>query len=260
MQAMTASGAAQRAAKAGAEVDSRIRNPPRQTGRSLTQAQVHRSCLRPVRRLGTPGRPFVEAAPVIAVAQTDRVSGCARSIAIMSRLMTSSRTERGAAKGCACSPSLMNTPANAPIRVAHRLNNQDVLDVLGDLMVERGVPGHIRSDNGSEFRAKAVRQWLGRIGVKTLYIEPGSPWENGYNESFNGRLRDECLKVELFNNLMEPKIIIEMWRRHYNTVRPQSSLGYRPPAPITVIPADLAPAMWKLPPDQPSIEANLKVT
>ena len=80
------------------------------------------------------------------------------------------------------------------IRVARRLNSQDVLDVLGDLMVARGVPDYIRSDNGSEFRAKAVRQWLGRIGAKTLYIEPGSPWENGYNESFNGRLRDECLR------------------------------------------------------------------
>ena len=146
------------------------------------------------------------------------------------------------------------------IKVKRRLNNQEVLAVLGDLMIQRGVPDHIRSDNGAEFRAKALRKWLNNIGVKTLYIEPGSPWENGFNESFNGRLRDECLKVELFNNLMEAKIIIEMWRRHYNTIRSHSSLGYRPPAPLTVIPADLAPAMCKLPPDQPSFESNLMVT
>ena len=95
------------------------------------------------------------------------------------------------------------------IKVKRRLNNQEVLAVLGDLMVQRGAPDHIRSDNGAEFRAKALRKWLGNVGVKTLYIEPGSPWENGFNESFNGRLRDECLKVELFNNLIEAKIIIE---------------------------------------------------
>ena len=146
------------------------------------------------------------------------------------------------------------------IKVKRRLNNQEVLAVLGELMVQRGVPDHIRSDNGAEFRAKALRKWLGNIGVKTLYIEPGSPWENGFNESFNGRLRDECLKVELFNNLMEAKIIIEMWRRHYNTVRPHSSLGYRPPAPLTIIPADLASAMEQLQPSRPSIGGNLMVT
>lgn len=146
------------------------------------------------------------------------------------------------------------------IRVARGLNSQDVLDVLGELMVARGVPDHIRSDNGGEFRARAVRKWLERIGAKTLYIEPGSPWENGYNESFNGRLQDECLKVELFNNLTEAKIIIEMWRRHYNTVRPHSSLCYRPPAPVAILPADLACAIWKLRPDQPSIKGTLMVT
>lgn len=98
------------------------------------------------------------------------------------------------------------------IAVARRLNSQDVLDVLRDLMTVRGVPDHIRSDNGGEFRAKAVQKLLGKVGVKALYIEPGSPWENGYNESFNGRLRDECLNMELFNNLMEAQIIIERWR------------------------------------------------
>ena len=146
------------------------------------------------------------------------------------------------------------------IKVARRLNSKDVLEVLADLMVMRGIPDHIRSDNGSEFRAKAVREWLGRIGAKTLYIEPGSPWENGYNESFNGRLRDECLNVELFNNLMEAKIVIEHWRRQYNTIRPHSSLRYRPPAPEAIRPADLASAIWGLQPDRPSIKTNLMVT
>ncbi len=146
------------------------------------------------------------------------------------------------------------------IRGERRLNSQNVLEVLGELMVNRGVPEHIRSDNGGEFRAKAVQEWLSKIGAKTLYIEPGSPWENGYNESFNGRLQDECLKPELFNHLIEAKIIIENWRRHYNTVRPHSSLGYRPPAPEAFPPADPASAVWRLRTDRPSIGANLMVT
>ncbi len=146
------------------------------------------------------------------------------------------------------------------IKVARRLNSQNVLEVLGELMVKHGVPDHIRSDNGGEFRAKAVQEWLGRIGAKTLYIEPGSPWENGYNESFNGRLQDECLKGELFNHLIEAKIVIEQWRREYNTIRPHTSLGYRPPAPETCRPADPASAMWRLRPDRPSIGDNLMVT
>lgn len=146
------------------------------------------------------------------------------------------------------------------IKAERRLNSQDVLEVLGELMVERGVPDHIRSDNGSEFRAIAVREWLARIGAKTLYIEPGSPWENGFNESFNGRLRDECLKTELFDHLMEAKIIIEAWRRHYNTIRPHTALGYRPPAPETLQAADPASAVWRLQQDRPSVKANLMVT
>lgn len=146
------------------------------------------------------------------------------------------------------------------IKVARRLNSKDVLEVLADLMVARGVPDHIRSDNGSEFTARAVREWLGKVGAKTLYIEPGSPWENGYNESFNGRLRDECLNIELFNNLLEAKTIIEYWRKHYNTIRPHSSLQYKPPAPETVRPADLASAMWRLQQDRPSIESSIMVT
>ena len=92
------------------------------------------------------------------------------------------------------------------------------------------------TDNGSEFTAQAVRDWLGRIGVKTLYIEPGSPWENGYNESFNSKLRDELLNMEIFYTLKEAKVLIERWRRHYNTIRPHSSLGYRPPTPETILP------------------------
>ena len=117
------------------------------------------------------------------------------------------------------------------IDVARRLNSEDVLERLSDLFVRRGVPHHIRSDNGSEFTALKVRDWLERVEVKTLYIEPGSPWENGYIESFNGKLRDELLNREIFDTLLEAKVLIERWRVEYNTVRPHSSLGYRPPAP-----------------------------
>lgn len=122
------------------------------------------------------------------------------------------------------------------ITVARRLNSDDVLATLTDLFVERGPPAHIRSDQGPEFIATAVKAWLGRIGVTTLYIEKASPWENGYNESFNGKLRDELLNGEVFYTLTEAKVLIEAWRRHYNTERPHSSLGYRPPAPETVGP------------------------
>ena len=117
-----------------------------------------------------------------------------------------------------------------------RLRSDDVLHLLADLFVRHGPPDHIRSDNGSEFTARAVREWLQRIGVKTLYIEPGSPWENGFNESFNGKLRDELLNGEIFYTLKEAKVLIEQWRRHYNTIRPHSALGYRPPAPQTIQP------------------------
>jgi putative transposase len=120
--------------------------------------------------------------------------------------------------------------------VARQIKHQDVLAALADLFVTRGPPEHIRSDNGPEFIATAVQKWLDQVGVKTLYIVPGSPWENGYNESFNGRLRDELLNGEIFYSLAEAQVLIEAWRRHYNTVRPHSSLGYRPPAPETAIP------------------------
>jgi transposase InsO family protein len=105
-------------------------------------------------------------------------------------------------------------------------------------MLTRGVPEHIRSDNGAEMTAKIVRSWLAKLGAKTLYIEPGSPWENGYCESFNGKLRDECLNGEIFYSLKEATVVvvIEQWRNHYNTIRPHSSLNYRPPAPQTSAP------------------------
>jgi transposase InsO family protein len=121
------------------------------------------------------------------------------------------------------------------IRVARKLKAHDVLDVLSDLFISEGLPNFIRSDNGSEFTASALRQWLKALAVHTAYIEPGSPWENGYNESFNGKLRDELLNGELFYTLKEAQVIIEEWRRHYNRIRPHSALGYRPPAPETII-------------------------
>ncbi len=128
------------------------------------------------------------------------------------------------------------------IRVNRKLKAIDVIDVLSDLFILRGIPGHVRSDNGSEFVAKAVREWITTVGARTAYIEPGSPWENGYCESFNSKLRDELLKGEIFYSLEEAKVIIENWRRHYNTVRPHSSLGYRPPAPEVLLSASkLAP-------------------
>ena len=122
------------------------------------------------------------------------------------------------------------------IRVDRRLKGADVIDVLSDLFILRGVPGHVRSDNGPEFVAKAVQAWITGVGAKTAYIAPGSPWENGYIESFNARLRDELLDGETFYTLKEARIVIEGWRRHYNTIRPHSSLGYRPPAPETTTP------------------------
>jgi putative transposase len=113
----------------------------------------------------------------------------------------------------------------------------DVIDVLSDLFMLRGVPGHIRSDNDPEFVAKAVQDWIAAVGAKTAYIAPGSPWENGYVESFNARLRDELLEGEIFYSLKEAQVVIESWRRHYNAVRPHESLGYRPPAPEVFVPA-----------------------
>ena len=129
------------------------------------------------------------------------------------------------------------TRESLSIDTARWIRSDDVLERLAWLMVTRGVPEHIRSDNGPEFTARAVREWLGRVGVKTAYIEPGSPWENGYVESFNGTLRDELLNGEIFYTLKEAKVLIEMWRKHYNTARPHSSLGYLPPAPEAIVAA-----------------------
>jgi len=131
------------------------------------------------------------------------------------------------------------------IRINRKLNSTDVIDVLSDLFILRGVPGHVRSDNGPEFIAKAVQDWIAAVGAKTAYIAPGSPWENGYCESFNSKLRDELLNGEIFYSLKEARIVIEGWRRHYNEVRPHSSLGYRPPAPAVLLPK--RPAAQSLP-------------
>lgn len=117
------------------------------------------------------------------------------------------------------------------IDVARKLTSEDVQARLMELFVTRGMPAHIRSDNGPEFVAEKVRGWLQRLEVKPLFIEPGSPWENGYCESFNGKLRDELLRGEIFDTLLEAKVLVERWRKHYNQVRPHSALGYRPPAP-----------------------------
>ena len=128
------------------------------------------------------------------------------------------------------------------IDVARRLRSDDVLERLAWLFATRGVPDHIRSDNGPEFTAKVVRNWLARVRVKTLFIQPGSPWENGYVESFNGKLRDELLDGEIFYTLREAKVLIERWRQYYNRKRPHSSLGYRPPAPEAIAPVPPASA------------------
>jgi putative transposase len=122
------------------------------------------------------------------------------------------------------------------IRVARRLGSLEVIEALAEVMLWRGIPEHIRSDNGPEFIAQELRKWLGKVGTGVLYIEPGSPWENGYCESFNGKLRDECLNGEIFYSLKEAQIVIEQWRVKYNTRRPHSALGYRPPAPEAIAP------------------------
>ena len=129
------------------------------------------------------------------------------------------------------------------IRVNRKLNSVDVIDALTDLFILRSVPAFIRSDNGPEFIAEVVQKWIKAVGAKTAYIVPGSPWENGYCESFNARFRDELLNGEIFYTLKEAQIIIEQWRIHYNTKRPHSALGYRPPAPETIVQMDQRPVM-----------------
>ena len=129
------------------------------------------------------------------------------------------------------------------IKVDRKLNSINEIDALTDLFILRGAPAFIRSDNGPEFIAQAVRDWIAAVGAKTAYIGPGSPWENGYCESFNGRLRDELLNGEIFYSPREAQIIIEEWRKHYNTKRPHNALGYRPPAPDTILTMDQRPIM-----------------
>ena len=124
------------------------------------------------------------------------------------------------------------------ILTRRRIRSDEVLHCLADLFLIRGIPDYIRSDNGPEFTAKQVRNWLQRVGVKTLFIEPGSPWENGYIESFNGKLRDELLNREIFYTLKEAQVLIENWRVECNTFRPHMSLGYQPPAPEAILPRD----------------------
>jgi transposase InsO family protein len=140
------------------------------------------------------------------------------------------------------------------IQVARKLKAIDVIDVLSDLFILRGMPGHIRSDNGPEFIAKAVQDWITAVGVKTAYIAPGSPWENGYVESFNARLRDELLDGEIFYTLKEAQIIVESWRRHFNAIRPHQSLGYKPPAPEVFVPSLAA---WPAAQPRPASPATL---
>ena len=122
------------------------------------------------------------------------------------------------------------------ILVKRSITSQNVLEELYNLFLLRGTPKYIRSDNGPEFTAKKVREWLHEVDVNTLFIEPGSPWENGYIESFNGKLRDELLDREVFDTLHEARVLIEGWRKEYNQVRPHSSLGYRSPAPEVLAP------------------------
>jgi putative transposase len=117
------------------------------------------------------------------------------------------------------------------VRVERRWSSAKVIEALADVMVIKGVPEHLRSDNGPEFVAHDLRKWLADAGAKTMYIEPGSPWENGYCESFNSKMRDEFLNGEIFYSMKELRVLAERWRKHYNTARPHSSPGYRPPAP-----------------------------
>jgi putative transposase len=142
------------------------------------------------------------------------------------------------------------------IKVARRLDSHHVIEVLADLCVTRGVPEHIRSDQGPEFIATTVKDWIAAVGAKTAYIEKSSPWENGYVESFNGKLRDELLNIEIFNSLREAQIMIENWRRHYNTIRPHSALGYRPPAPEVTV---RTPTAWPAAQPRPAPPATLRL-
>ena len=138
------------------------------------------------------------------------------------------------------------------IRVKRRLNAMDVLETLADAMLCHGTPAYLRSDNGPEFVARSLRGWVANVGTQTAYIEPGSPWENGYCESFNSKLRDELLNGEIFYTLREAQVLIEAWRQHYNTARPHSALDYRSPAPEAIIARDAVIVPW---PGAPALQA-----
>ena len=140
--------------------------------------------------------------------------------------------------------------------MAHKLKAADVIDVLSELFILRGVPGHIRSDNGLEFIARSVQAWITAVGAKTAHIAPGAPWENGYVESFNARLRDELPNGEIFYTLKEAQIVSERWRPHDNSVRPHASLGDRPPAPEVFVPTWSA---WPAALTRPAPPAKLPV-
>ena len=143
------------------------------------------------------------------------------------------------------------------IRINRKLKSSDVIDVLSDLFILRGVPEHVRSDNGPEFVAKAVQDWIAAVGAKTACIEPGSPWENGYTESFNARIRDELLNGEIFYTLSETRVIVESSRRFDNTLRPHGSLGYRPPAPQVFVPQSARAAALPRPASPPALASRL---
>jgi putative transposase len=118
------------------------------------------------------------------------------------------------------------------LKVARSITSEDVIDTLAELFAMRGVPECVRSDNGPEFVSRAIREWLARLRIETLYLAPGSPWENGYAESFIGKLRDECLNEEVFWNAWHAQTVVEAWRHQYNHARPHSALGYRTPAEV----------------------------
>ncbi len=156
------------------------------------------------------------------------------------RLTSSMRCPAGF---CAANANREFTTEALVMRVKRGLNSVEVVDALTDLFILRGPPEYIRSDHGAEFIAKKVCAWIDAVGAKTAFIAPGSPWENGYCESFNARLRDELLNGKVFYTLREAQILIERWRRHYNTVKPHSALGYRPPAPDSIVPIDQRPTV-----------------
>src|SRR2546423_1153022 len=168
---------------------------------------------------------------------TDPASVSEPSAPITSGPTTLSRSAPMMDASSACSTSSTSSLTNAWPSVSRRLRSIDVIDILSDLFILRGVAEHIRSDNGPEFVATAVQEWIGAVGAKTAYITPGSPWENGFIESFNARLLDELLDGEIFYTLREAEIVIESWRRHYNMVRPHASIGYRAPASEVFVPA-----------------------